>query len=108
MRDFAYFNALLRLDVATGLLYWRKPERKRNIFHPIGHVSRQGYRRVLVNGKKYLAHRLVWLLYTRQWPSGEIDHINNLKDDNRPINLRDVTAAENTAAYWRSRNAKLG
>lgn len=58
-----------------------------------------GYKRVRVKiGEKkheFLAHRLAWFMVNGDWPEGEIDHINGMRDDNRLINLRSVTRAEN-------------
>jgi len=58
-----------------------------------------GYKRVRVKiGDKkheFLAHRLAWFIAEGKWPKGEIDHINGVRDDNRLINLRSVTRAEN-------------
>jgi hypothetical protein len=60
-----------------------------------------GYPRVTINGKMYLAHRLAWLYVTGVWPVAQIDHINGVSDDNRFANLREASASEN------SRNSKL-
>lgn len=63
---------------------------------PIDNVpGRDGYIAIRVCGKKYKAHRLAWLLMNGKWPDGEIDHINGVKTDNRYVNLRDVSKAEN-------------
>lgn len=35
-------------------------------------------------------HRLAWLLHYGEWPTGHIDHINGVRDDNRIANLRVV------------------
>jgi len=54
------------------------------------------YRRIKVNGNDYMAHRLAWLLHYGAWPEDQIDHINNVRDDNRIENLREATHAQNT------------
>lgn len=60
-----------------------------------GTLHKRGYIRMGVNGKYYQAHRLAWLYYYGCWPENTIDHINQVKDDNRIINLRDVTLSVN-------------
>ena len=59
-----------------------------------------GYCRIKIDGRKYYAHRLVWLYVHGCWPRGDIDHRNGVRDDNRLANLREATESEN------SRNAK--
>lgn len=49
-----------------------------------------------VGGKRYLAHRVAWLLMTGDWPKGDIDHIDGNSLNNRFANLRDVTHQQNT------------
>jgi len=56
---------------------------------------RDGYRRIGVNGKKYGAHRLIWLFVHGQFPTNFIDHIDGNGLNNRIENLRDVTNREN-------------
>jgi hypothetical protein len=60
-----------------------------------GNVAPSGYRRLHVDGRLHLEHRLAWLYMTGQWPARHIDHINRCRSDNRFANLRDVTQAEN-------------
>lgn len=56
-----------------------------------GFLDNAGYIRLLVDGRKYQAHRVAWLLYYHVWPDGQVDHINNVRDDNRIDNLQVVT-----------------
>lgn len=50
---------------------------------------------VMVDGKLYYAHRLIWLMMTGAFPESEIDHIDGSGLNNRINNLRDVTPTEN-------------
>lgn len=77
--------ARLALDVGTGQLTWRTGPRKGR---RAGYLDSNGYRKVLVDGRVYAAHRLVWLLHHGVWPDKSLDHINGDRDDNRPENLR--------------------
>ena len=54
-------------------------------------ARRDGYRMVNALGRKYLAHRIVWLITTGSWPS-IIDHIDGDRGNNRIDNLRSVDA----------------
>ena len=54
-----------------------------------------GYLKINVCGEPRPAHRLAWLYVYGEFPKYQIDHINHIKDDNRIINLRDVTHLEN-------------
>ena len=60
-----------------------------------GCIDGKGYLSVAVNGKIYRGHRLIFLHVTGKLPTGEVDHINHIRDDNRWVNLREVTTSEN-------------
>ena len=53
-----------------------------------------GYRRILIDGKKYYEHHLVWFWLYEEWPD-EIDHIDGDRSNNTPDNLRICTRTEN-------------
>jgi hypothetical protein len=70
-----------------------------------GRIARKQGR---IFGKKYLAHRIIWLHYYGCLPKNEIDHINHDPTDNRIINLREVTHSENHRNRTLQSNNKLG
>lgn len=80
----------------TGAMIWR---RRVNSRVPTGSVAgccdRLGYRRLKIDGRAYLAHRLAWLYVHGEWPVDEIDHINGQPSDNRLANLRAANSAQN-------------
>lgn len=93
-----------RFDQETGLFYDRRTGEP-------GCVEREGGA-----GYRYLnfprpvrglsAHRVAWKLLTGRDPRGFIDHINGIRSDNRPLNLRDVSFRENVLnrhpGLWRA------
>lgn len=56
-----------------------------------GGYDKDGYRVVKVKKRLFKVHRIVWLLNYGEFPDGEIDHINRIRDDNRIENLRVAT-----------------
>lgn len=67
-----------------------------------------GYRRIKVGGRTYLAHRLAWVLHYGEWPSQRIDHINGVRHDNRIANLRLCTNSQNVAHQFKARVSASG
>ena len=59
-----------------------------------GSPNQKGKVRIAVNGKRFLASRLAWLLFYGEWPTVTVDHINRIPDDDRICNLRLATNSE--------------
>lgn len=54
-----------------------------------------GYCQGRINNVSLRAHVVAFLIFTGEWPSGEIDHANGDRSDNRWENIRNVTRTEN-------------
>lgn len=103
---------LLRYEPETGKLIWlprgqewfpskREASRWNARYSGIEafyHVSAtHGYKMGAVNGKTMRAHRLIWAIHYGTWPVDQVDHINNVRTDNRISNLRAATHLQNMA-----------
>lgn len=104
---------LLDYDPETGIFIWKPRERKwfrtNNAYRTWNTrfagkqaltANIRGYRVGAVLNSVVNAHRLAWLYVHGRWPKGHIDHINSVRGDNRIINLREATRAENR---WNSK-----
>ena len=60
-----------------------------------GSQQADGYRRVVVDGRKFYEHRVVFAMTHGRQPEAQIDHINGVRNDNRPCNLREATHSQN-------------
>lgn len=104
-------HQVLAYDASTGLLRWRIRMNYRcaEAGSIAGHRNRQGYITVGFGGRLYQAHRVIWLMAFGRWPSGPLDHINGVRDDNRLCNLREATVAINNQNKRRAyRTSKTG
>lgn len=73
-----------------------------------GCLDCHGYIRIKVAGDYFRAHRLAWLYVHGAWPAGFIDHVNGVRNDNRMLNIRCGTNAQNLQNLKSSRRGKNG
>ena len=100
-------SELLHYDEETGKIYWKvRPSKNVHIGDEAGSLKRSGrntYRYIQIDRKKYLAHRIAWLLYYENWPQNQIDHLDGNGLNNTPENMREATNQDN-AKNQRMRN----
>ena len=100
---------LLHYDPETGVFKWKIASAMRiKIGDVAGTLDDKGYIIITVFNKRYRAHRLAWLYTHGKFPENHMDHINGLRNDNRIINLRAVTQAENNRNYSAYKNNTSG
>lgn len=93
-----------------GVLVWReRPDRhfsspssalttnRQHSGRAAGTIGKDGYILVRVADRLYPAHQIVWCMTHGDWPSGEIDHANGNRKNNRPANLRLARRSDNMA-----------
>lgn len=86
---------LLNYDPDTGVFRWlvnRKPTIRAG---DVAGCTRRGYAIIKIDQRIYFSHRLAWLYAYGRWPTGDVDHINRARNDNRLCNLRECSRSEN-------------
>lgn len=84
-------------DYSDGNLIW-KTNKTRGVKagDVAGSINGMGYVSIGIQGKKYLAHRLIFLYHFGKVPKF-IDHIDRNPKNNKIENLREATASQNQA-----------
>jgi len=78
------------LDYApeTGVFTWKVSYPRAQKGAVAGAKDTYGYVVIRLDKILYKAHRLAWLYIAGEWPVKGLDHINQVKNDNRISNLR--------------------
>lgn len=85
---------LLRYEPETGKWFWRISKGGIAAGTDAGTLVSNGYIKIGIDRKKYLAHRLAWFYTMGVWPT-EIDHIDLNKQNNKWLNLRVANRSQN-------------
>lgn len=96
-------------DPNTGSLTYKRDFYRRVKGSNVTSQTNNGYLVVTLD-KTYLAHRIIWLMQTGDFPEF-VDHINHDRTDNRWNNLRDVskqTNAENKSVNQNNTTGYMG
>lgn len=97
----------LHYEPETGAFTWKTKRRGIKVCGVAGTYSHK-YIAIMVNYRRYLAHRLAWLYMTGTFPDNHVDHINGDRADNRWRNLRQATRSENICNSKLRSNNRLG
>lgn len=112
-------RALFTYDKASGVLRWKKrPHAKAQKCAPGTRAGCESastspsrkprpVRAVMVDGRKYLEHRLIWFLVKGAWPV-KLDHEDTDATNNRWRNLREATDAQNNRNCAARRTSTTG
>ena len=98
-RDIPNYEGIYQISNLGRVKSLKRPRGlKEKILKPL--ITRNGYYQVALNknsiAKFYKVHRLVWLVFNGQIPENmQVNHINEIKSDNRLDNLNLMTAKEN-------------
>lgn len=109
----AYLKEIFIYDPLTGELRWDFRKDQNNSWN--GRFARQiagnqdpktGVLRVGINGALYLVSRVIWKIMTGDDPQNLVDHWDGDPGNNRWVNLREATHAQNGAnkAGWSPRD----
>lgn len=113
--DYETISKKIRCDFGSGSIFWindsysgfKNTVLRHSKNSEAGTKRKDGRYVVNVNKKLYLRSRIVWLLHSKEWPVGHIDHINGNCSDDSIDNLRDATARANAQNVFRCYKNKV-
>jgi hypothetical protein len=102
-------HELFQPQFTRGQLVWRQSRGKAKAGKIAGALGTNGYTKVQIEGRTFLAHRLLYAMYHGVDPgSFEVDHVDLDRTDNRASNLRLASRAQNSQNVPCSRRGLKG
>ena len=87
---------LLHYDQDLGWFMWLADRNQLAMAGSVaGKIGADGYARIKIDGREFLAHRLAFFYVAGRWPADQIDHRDGQRANNSFDNLREATRAEN-------------
>lgn len=89
-------KSLLFYDQVSGDFFWRvykNSNAKRG--QKAGSLMPEGYIRITVAGRRFMAHTLAWLYMTGEYVPRGLDHRDTVRSNNRWRNLRKANKSQN-------------
>jgi len=82
-------------EYKDGNIFWKVARKNGiDITKPAGSIKKDNYIHVVIFGKSYLMHRIIFLMFNGYMPN-QVDHIDNNRLNNNINNLRASTHAQN-------------
>lgn len=88
-------HELFRVDDEGRLIWKMSPSRKVKVGNIAGSMLKSGYLEVGIDKQYFRVHRVIFAMSYGYWPK-LVDHINGVRTDNRPSNLREANDLQNT------------
>lgn len=109
-----YLKSILDYNPDTGIFVWKwRNDMPLNwnarFYNKIaGENTVWGYRAITINYETYMAHNLLWLYMTGEWPSVRIDHKDLNGKNNEWKNIRLATRSQNQCNRRKQSNNTSG
>lgn len=100
---------VLDYDPETGVFRWKvRLAQKLQVGDIAGAIHTNGYRKISIKTRRYLAARLAFLYMTGDWPEHYMDHRDGDRGNDRWSNLREATRSQNNANRRRTKPGLKG
>lgn len=100
---------LISYDPETGEFRWKVHKHSVKPGSIAGGLNiAQGYWQIRIDGELYRGHVLAWFYQTGEWPLHEVDHKDNIRSNNRWLNLRSANDRQQARNVRKHRDNTVG